>query len=376
MNKNRAQSILELIAMIMFIAATIFIGGPTIIRGVNAHFKLWDDTVQDSYRDPLHEAPPVTMPTDCVCDPPIGGPGLRCGIAPCSNTQRLETSLCNPAGCGPALGIQEENCVDDPTCCDFYRDTILCGTGGPSPDCPLGERITQRPCGGGITEFSCRVDNDDTSVDGNPTCIPHCIGSYNPNETAALANPSVPIICPGDDVGVVGSPWIQDASGIGIAITNLGHSVAVCNHPPSPLPDNKCEAYCLPGYIEQGAGCVPNYCLISYTVASVANNTSNVQSFTQCQATTIASANQVGPGCSNPGTPSTSCSLQLLAPFPGPGFLSCQRDYTVATTIFNGTNIQNFTVCQADTITSTTTGGGAGCGNPGSPGASCVVITY
>lgn len=372
MNKNRAQSILELIAMIMFIAATIFIGGPTIIRGVNAHFKLWDDSIQDSYRDPLKEAPPITIPTNCVCDPPMGGPGLRCGVSPCLVTQRMESVLCNPVGCGPALGIDEEYCVDDPTCCDIYRDTLLCGTGTPAPDCPLGERITQRACGTGVTEFSCRPDSDDVSVDGNPTCIPHCLGAYHPNESAALADPSTPVICPGDDTAVVGAPWIQDSTGIGIPITILGPSVAVCSHPvPSPNPDNKCEAYCLPGYIHSGAGCVPNFCQTNFEAASVIANATNDQSFTMCEPATVGSVGMVG--CGNPATPGSPCQIRLFPVAGGPGFPYCQVDFRVASVAADATNDQSFTQCEADTITSAIITGGAGCGNPGIPSTLCTL---
>lgn len=373
MNKNNAQSTLELIAVIMLVAATIFIGGPTIIRGVNAHFKIWDDSVQDSYKDPLKQAPPQNLPTDCVCDPPIGGPGLRCGVSPCAPTEHLETVLCNPVGCGAALGITEQTCVNDPICCTIYYDTALCGEGGAAPDCPLGDRVTQRACGGGINDFSCRTDSQPTGVDGNPTCIPHCIGAYNPNEAAAVGNPTVPVICPGDDTSVVGAPWIQDASGIGIAITILGHDVAVCSHPPSPGPDNKCEAYCLPGYIHVGAGCVPNYCRSSFFVAAITPNGVTDASFTMCEPDLIGSATVIG--CGNPGIPGSPCALELYPVAGGPGFSYCQKDFTIPTVIPNASNNQSFTQCEADTLTSTIMSG-AGCGNPGVPASACTLQIY
>lgn len=371
MNRNRAQSILELVAMIMFVAATIFIGGPTIIRGINSHFKLWDDSIQDSYNDPLKEAPPQILPTDCICDPPIGGPGLRCDVDPCGPTERLETVLCNPVGCGAALGFPENSCVSDPTCCDRWLDMALCGEGGPSPDCPVGERRQQRACGGGVTEFNCRPDSSPTAVDGNPSCIPHCIGTYNPDETAALGNPLIPVICPGDDVAVVGSPWVQDASGIGIPITILGHNVAVCNHPPSTLPDNKCESYCLPGYIHFGSGCVPNFCRTTFVVATVNHNGTNNASFSMCETAPVGSATFTG--CATPsGNPGFPCILNVLPVGGGPGFPFCQLNFTVASVISNVPNNRSFTQCEADIITTTTITGG-GCGNPGSPSSPCTL---
>ncbi len=246
MNKNYAQSILELIAMIMFVAATIFIAGPTIIRGINAHFKIWDDSVQDSYKDPLKQSPPINLPSDCICDPPIGGLGQRCNASPCGPTERLETTLCNPVGCGAALGIPESICLPDSACCDKYVDTALCGLGGPPPDCPITERITQRPCGEGATQTSCRVDI--------PGCTPRCIGTYYPNEAAAAADPTVPVICPGDDTGLAG-PWVRYPGGVGVNTTLVGQGVGACASPPNPNPTNKCDTYCSNGYIPWGAGC-------------------------------------------------------------------------------------------------------------------------
>lgn len=305
--------------MIMLVAATIFIGGPTIIRGVNAHFKIWDDSVQDSYKDPLKQGPPISLPTNCVCDPPIGGPGLRCGAGICPETMHLETILCNPVGCGAALGIVEQSCVNDPTCCEIYQDTALCGTGGAVPDCPLGSRITRRACGGGTSQFGCRVDNDPTVIDGNPTCIPHCIGTYLAVENAA--NPRTAVICPGDDVAVVGNPWIQDASGIGLALRLIGTNLISCSHPPSPGPNLKCEAYCAFGYLPFGAGCTDG---INYNIAwridgRNGNNVgtrANNQSFNRCfgaNFTTMQIGGPGWPGCQagNPSgsTPSAACVI-------------------------------------------------------------------
>lgn len=371
MKKNHAQSTLELIAMILFIAATIFIGGPTIIRGINAHFKLWDDSVQDSYNDPLKQAPQQNLPADCQCDPPMGGPGLRCGISPCLPTERLETILCNPVGCGAALGINENYCVDDPTCCDIYLDTNLCGTGGPSPDCPLGERVTQRACGSSTSQFGCRVDTNPTSIDGNPSCVPHCIGSYHPNEGAAASNPLLPVICPGDDTNVTGAVWVQYIGGIGIPITQLGRTVAVCSHPPSPLPDNKCETYCLPGYIPSGIGCTPNYCQVTFTVASMPPTGINDASFTVCESEPVGGG--TFSGCGNPGVPGAPCTLNILPVGGGPGFQWCQVNFTVAAI---GTNA-SFTQCEAALITGiNVTGPMPGCAQPaGIPGTGCTLQT-
>lgn len=319
MNVNRAQSILELVAMIMFIAAVIFIGGPTIIRGVNAHFKLWDESVQDSFSDPLKQAPIPSVsgiPTNCVCDPPIGAPGTRCSLGSCPNTQRLVTTLCNPVGCGTSIGITEEQCIDDPVCCDIFRDTSVCGAGGAAPDCPVGQRITQKACGSGVSQFGCRTDSAGIQTDGNVSCAPHCIGTYNLTVTEAASRPSVPIICPGDDVGPFEGPFIQDPSGVGMPLTFVGGDASYCNHlVPSQGPDKKCEVYCTPGYQPWGGTCVPSYSVpfnIAGTVAPpnlprLTVSPPNDQSFTYCgyPVAIKAAKTEGGAGCYN-GNPSGS----------------------------------------------------------------------
>lgn len=377
---------LELVAMILFIGATIFIGGPTIIRGINAHFKLWDDSVQDSYNDPLTQAPQQNMPADCVCDPPIGGPGLRCGISPCPRTRRLETILCNPVGCGVALGITENYCVDDPTCCDPWYDTTLCGLGGAAPDCPLGERIQQRLCGMGRIEFRCRPDSDPVSVDGNPSCVPHCIGSYHPNESAAASNPYLPVICPGDDTNITGPGLINYNGGVGMSISLYGKTVLACSHPPVPGPDNKCETYCLPGYMPSGMSCVPNYCMVSFIQAAeilparrprnryspsiITNNAS----FTVCEGRTVGAVTLTG--CGNPGLPGYSCTMNILPVNGGAGFEWCAVNFYAAHLFPMNMSINmSFTQCEAGNLVSATISG-ANCGNPAVPSSYCSLTIY
>ena len=179
-------------------------------------------------------------------------------------TERLVTTMCTPFGCGPAQGVKEEECVEDPQCCDQFKDTNFCGTGGSAPDCAIGERILQKTCGKDTSIYDCRVDEDEQEVDHSPSCKPRCLGGYSPNEAAAIVNPSLPIICPGDDTGLGAShgPWIRSKFGVGIESKILGNGVGVCNHPPSALPDQKCELYCLTGYqpSPNGQTCDPISC--------------------------------------------------------------------------------------------------------------------
>src|SRR4051812_42723798 len=103
MKTLKGQSLLELAAVITLIAVAIFFAGPTVIRGVNAHFKIWDDSIQDSYSDPFQETNVALLSTTCTCSDTIGGVGTRCGVSPCKTNEHLETRICSPAGCAQAL---------------------------------------------------------------------------------------------------------------------------------------------------------------------------------------------------------------------------------------------------------------------------------
>src|ERR1041385_188555 len=183
MRNTRGQSLLELAAVITLVTLGIFFAGPTIIRSINAHFKLWDDSIQDSYTDPMQKPPLIqdgSIPSTCVCTDWQWAAGQRCGVSPCNPQEHLESKLCNPAGCGLAgavpctggTGVRcisaVERCVQDLQCCDIFVDTATCGTGGSltdtypagcgainpptcteKPDCPIGQRLQQKPCGGG-----------------------------------------------------------------------------------------------------------------------------------------------------------------------------------------------------------------------------------
>jgi Flp pilus assembly pilin Flp len=56
MNKH-GQSIIEYVLIAVLVILGIVIMGPYVLRSVNAHFKLWDDGVQDSFTENITQAP-------------------------------------------------------------------------------------------------------------------------------------------------------------------------------------------------------------------------------------------------------------------------------------------------------------------------------
>ncbi len=263
-SKTRAQSTYELLIVLFAGAMAILAIGTLISRGFNSGAKNFSDTLEETTNAiKPSNAPAIPMP-ECTCNPPQSASGWRCGVYPCGVTERLITTTCTPVGCGPTQGIKEQECVADTACCSEFQDTNFCGTAGPAPDCAIGERIVQKTCGLDTINYECRPDTDGPALDGTPSCLPRCIGEYSPNEAAAIANPSLPVICPGDDLSLndENGPWVRDRSGVGILTKILGQGVGVCRHPPTPLPDNKCEAYCLSGYLPNpnGLTCDPIAC--------------------------------------------------------------------------------------------------------------------
>lgn len=261
--KIRAQSTFELMIVLFAGVMALLAIGTLIQRAFSSNVKSFSDTLEDS-TNAIKPAPATSMPA-CTCNPPQGASGWRCGVYPCEVTERLITTSCMPLGCGSSIGIKEQECVADSECCSEFEDTIFCGTGGAAPDCAIGERIIQKACGLNKTiNYECRPDTYDPSMDGTPSCLPRCIGEYSPNEAAAIANPSLPVICPGDDTSLINEngPWVRERSGLGIYTKILGQGVHVCRHPPTPLPDNKCEVYCLSGYVPNpnGLSCDPLAC--------------------------------------------------------------------------------------------------------------------
>lgn len=56
-SNNQGQQITEFTTVFILVALGIILVGPFVIRAWNAHLKTWEDSIVDSYRDPLVETP-------------------------------------------------------------------------------------------------------------------------------------------------------------------------------------------------------------------------------------------------------------------------------------------------------------------------------
>jgi len=233
--------------MITLIMASILIAGPYVIRSWHANIKSWEDSVTDSFNDPLTDCPSCVSLQGCDClfvgDPP-NTCGLGSGGVNCAPTEYLQVKNCAPAGCesttSPPIDTTPR-CVVDNLCCTTPVPTGLCGING---GCADGYMQNSYNCGSDPTiKYTC--------VQDIANCSFSCQGSLPPSNKGQL--------CPGDDVGLSNN-------------TTNYTPVTNCSTPGGSVP--KCEFKCINGFepsggacacispkIEQGNTCVDQVCL-------------------------------------------------------------------------------------------------------------------
>ena len=308
---------------VLVILGIVFMG-PYVLRSVNAHFKLWDESAQDSYTEKITQAPLTAIPnipSNCQCTDKIegcGGYGLQCG----ANQKSIEHS-CDPELCD---GAPTSSCIDDPNCCSNWAalgcGTFPCPTGGcvnaptsPPPatnNCYYGQQIRGQQCG----------SNNLIQCVPNPVCpLPQCLGVLSPGAIPCRPNTSAL------------------TQNIGITyVTSQGACSAICQY------------YCGASYFlnSTGSACTrtfqvapfytsvtcpytcpspsPGQCCITSSVRSSGNKKAgliytviNNQSFSMCAGAPIThitvtdvSSPQTPPGCGSPqGHPGEYCQVSV-----------------------------------------------------------------
>jgi len=150
MNK-RGQSIIEYTLIAVLVILGILFMGPYVLRSVNAHFKLWDEGVQDSFKENLNQAPVNDVPTNdintnCKCWDEISNScGSTSPTSQCGANQRIVNHHCSIQYCD---GAPLSSCKYDPTCCSGWLSggcgnyTLPSANGTLSPippiSCPTG----------------------------------------------------------------------------------------------------------------------------------------------------------------------------------------------------------------------------------------------
>jgi hypothetical protein len=220
--KAKGQSIIEYTFLAMIVLATVMVMGPYFIRSINAHFKLWQESIDDSINDRMQKVPSNITPPKCTCSGYVNG---ECGghfqtsNTTCPVNQRYQYTQCSPPTCGFENGNFLERCVADSTCCSQYNacsntnplssccgnvpipnpasprkpgpSGLLSAVSSPAPNpsvpstyCYYGEEVQFNQCD--PTQIQCKP---------NDQCKPACVGHLPTN---SIGSPTAEL-CPGAD---------------------------------------------------------------------------------------------------------------------------------------------------------------------------------
>ncbi len=136
MLRTKGQSIIEYSLLAMLIIVGTIVMGPYVVRSIGAHFKLWQESIDDSINDRMTEVPINVAPPDCQCSgKTYGGCGStyqRTGQT-CQPDQRYWNTPCSPSGCGYGNGFSEGCDLDtdanpipgQASCCSLYNACSL-----------------------------------------------------------------------------------------------------------------------------------------------------------------------------------------------------------------------------------------------------------
>lgn len=251
---RKGQSTIEVAITVILVITAVVAIGPYILRSINAHFKLWDDSVQESFEDQFVEAHP-SPPTACDCTWEFAD----CGVSGCKENEGLFQKNCTPVGCDTGL-----SCIPDDRCCTQPQRTAVCWRSAddiPYPassatidhvnatrpsmcgsyhyPCQPWDRIWQFTCGTHAGQQVCvQGTNTQDGACGDRDCTPVCKTFQIPhNLKVALGCDTDPTgvscLCPGANIGLVDDTDI--------------HYVAAC--PPDPSASvGSCNVGCPNGF--------------------------------------------------------------------------------------------------------------------------------
>jgi len=223
--------------------------GPYVLRSVNAHFKLWDDGVQDSFRENITQAnindlPPINA--TCNCTQSAG----TCGNptdpnSQCAPGQRGYTVTCDTNSVMGCSTLPNFVCLSDPSCCAQYYQQG-CGTAalGNPPTVPSG---TSCP----TTTNTVSPPYNHTNLPAGGACSPAATGTtnncYYGQRIWSTLCPNPQIECVNDNNCAPQCPQLPMGSlfcsgtdsGLSQSYTNLTYVGAVSKGCTAP-----CSAYC------------------------------------------------------------------------------------------------------------------------------------
>ena len=126
---NIGQNVIEYTVVLVLVMLSIIIMGPYVIRSWNANMKGWEDSITDSFNDPLVDPGNVIkLPgCDCAWEPcDEDSPQQCCGLAAtgCNWFEMSQKYVCTGLGCPKDLPPPPEGCNADPACCQTCDDNL------------------------------------------------------------------------------------------------------------------------------------------------------------------------------------------------------------------------------------------------------------
>ncbi|MEI7998423.1 MAG: hypothetical protein WCH62_02830 [Candidatus Omnitrophota bacterium] len=261
MNK-RGQSIIEYSLLAILIIVGIIYMGPYVIRSINAHFKLWQESIDDTTNDRMLDVPTNVIAPTCSCGAKtFAGCGSQWQRANqnCAPDEHYWYTPCTPSTCGYGLaGGFDEGCSPDsdpavissgqPPCCDIYTasNPKVCG----SVHLPYVGFSRTPPNANGSVEVSPHNVNDDSTYCyyGEQVMYKQCT-STDANRIHCKPNPACNPTCEGNlPTDNSGNPVASPCSG---ATTGLTHDWPVVITQTCPSSSPKCYYSCKPGYVPQ-----------------------------------------------------------------------------------------------------------------------------
>ena len=328
MNK-RGQSIIEYALIAVLVILGIVVMGPYVLRSVGAHFKLWDEGVQDSFTENLTQAPVNNVPfinATCNCSYQPGGCGSSQSGATCAANQRIYNLVCS---IGSVQGCSSEpatTCQPDNSCCSC---PVAAGCG----NFPL-------PSNGILPGTACPANFQQCGINGSCVTLPasnNCYYGYQiygyqcgPNNSIqCVQDPACP---PPTCLGILSPGALYCVNNSTIAPTNLlqNNGITYVGNGPSSCPANPtCQLYCASPYALNATKTACEILSCSYTFQVASSNCGSCAtipgggcdcSFTVCAAqgtilsnltVTDVSSPQNSPYCGNPGNPGEECQISF-----------------------------------------------------------------
>jgi hypothetical protein len=299
LTQTKAQSTMEYIFIATLVMAGIIVMGPYVIRGINAPFKIMDDSVKDSFSEDLTQADPedgYDFPCRCELTNQCGSSSMG---ADCDELHMTSTYNCNPPDCmKKPVECKEDSscCLGEDLCCVGWVASDTCGSCYTTPSgtacCLPTQRLYRRECGTGPGlpdpnyKYSCQ---DNNSCILCSALVPHA-DKWCPNSDRDLAaNVSSTYV----DYGTIEDP------------------AANCD---APSMNTKCQGYCKYPYIPSTDH---DYCVCQSNLAKLATVTvTRADGTTDPNAANIIDENVSTMAGSSPLCADHPWSLNADLPFP------------------------------------------------------------